>query len=196
MPTEQSIRHPATMTPRQRDRRDRLIDAAIALLETNEYEKAQVKDVADLAGVSLGTLYSYFYSKERLFAEALVRWADNLPTNIRNRPLADSSPAERLTEAMHRALRAFERRPQMAHLVNVLMMSDDPLAGEVMARMDRSTSDAYFHALAPTPPVTARAMVDVVNAVFTVALREWSRDRITIREVYSRVDSAIALVVR
>lgn len=184
------------MTARQRDRRDRLIDAAIALLETHEYEQAQVKDVADLAGVSLGTLYNYFLSKERLFAEALVRWADSLPHNVRSRPLADTTPAGRLTEAVHRALRAFERRPQMAHLVNVLMMSDDPHAREVMVRMDRATADAYFHALASIPPADARDMVDVVNAVFTVALREWTRGRISIEEVYRRVDRAIALVVR
>src|SRR5579863_3054067 len=84
--------HPSTMTARQRDRRERLIDAAVALLETEDYERVQVKDVADRAGVSLGTLYHYFFSKERLFAEALVRWASDLPSNIRDRPLRAVSP--------------------------------------------------------------------------------------------------------
>lgn len=183
------------MTPRQRDRRDRLIDAAISLLQTEDYENVQVKEVADLAGVSLGTLYNYFYSKERLFAEALVKWADSLPANIRNRPLSEASPGERLKEAVHRALRAFERRPQMARLVNVLTMSGDSLAGELMARMDRATSDAYMNALSAVDPLVARSMVDVVNAVFSVALREWSLGRITIRQVHDRLDSAIDLVV-
>lgn len=184
------------MTPRQRDRRDRLIDAAISLLQTEDYENVQVKEVADRAGVSLGTLYNYFYSKERLFAEALVTWADNLPANIRNRPLSDGPPADRLKEAVHRALRAFERRPQMARLVNVLVMSGDALATELLARMGQSTSDAYMQALSAMEPSLARAMVDVVNSVFTVALRDWSLGRITIREVHERVDSAISLVVR
>lgn len=195
LPLEQRIPHPATMTPRQRDRRDRLIDAAISLLQTEDYENVQVKEVADLAGVSLGTLYNYFYSKERLFAEALVKWADNLPANIRNRPLSEASPGERLKEAVHRALRAFERRPQMARLVNVLTMSGDSLAAELMARMDRATSDAYMNALSAVDPLVARSMVDVVNAVFSVALREWSLGRITIRQVHDRLDSAIGLVV-
>lgn len=189
------IPHPATMTPRQRDRRDRLIDAAITLLETDDYERVQVKDVADQAGVSLGTLYNYFYSKDRLFAEALARWADSLPTNIRNRPLSDASPGGRLKEAVNRALRAFERRPQMARLVNVLIMSGDPLAGELLERMDRATTDAYMQALAAIDPSTARAVVNVVNSVFGVALREWSMGRITIREVHDRLDSAIGLLV-
>ncbi len=194
-PLEQRIPHPATMTPRQRDRRERLIDAAISLLQTEDYDNVQVKEVADLAGVSLGTLYNYFYSKERLFAEALVKWADSLPANIRSRPLSDAPPPDRLKEAVHRALRAFERRPQMARLVNVLTMSGDSLAAEVMARMDRSTSDAYMQALSAIDPVVARGMVDVVNAVFSVALREWSLGRITMRQVHDRLDSAIGLVV-
>lgn len=195
-PLEQRIPHPATMTPRQLDRRDRLIDAAISLLQTEDYEKVQVKEVADQAGVSLGTLYNYFYSKERLFAEALVKWADSLPANIRNRPLRAASPADRLKEAVHRALRAFERRPQMARLVNVLVMSGDPLATELLNRMDRSTSDAYLQALSAIEPTIARTMVDVVNAVFSLALRDWSLGRITMRQVHDRLDAAITLVVR
>ena len=126
---DQAPPHPATMTPRQRARRDRLIEAALALLEEDDYEQVQVKDVADRAGVSLGTLYNYFSSKERLFAEVLVRWADSLPTNVRSRPLEQARPADRLMEVVHRALRAFERRPQMAR------------PGERDHHVDRSTRD-------------------------------------------------------
>ena len=193
--SEQAPPHPATMTPRQRARRDRLIEAALALLETQEYETVQVKEVADRAGVSLGTLYNYFSSKERLFAEVLVRWADNLPTNVRSRPLKAAPPADRLREAVHRALRAFERRPQMARLVNVLVMSTDPFAGELLARMDRSTTDAYMLALAGTDPDLARRTVSLVNAVFSVSLREWSLGRITMNEVYDRLGTAITTAV-
>lgn len=183
------------MTPRQRDRRERLIDSALTLLDTLEYERVQVKDVADHAGVSLGTLYNYFSSKERLFAEALVKWTSTLPANIRNRPLKAGTSADRLMEAMHRAMRAFERKPQMARLVNVLVTSPDPLAREIMARMDTATSDAYLQALSSIDPTEARRMVEVVNAVFTVCLREWSIGYFSMTTVFDRLDSAISLVV-
>lgn len=194
-PPEQRIPDPANMTPRQLDRRERLLDAAISLLETEDYENVQVKEVADRAGVSLGTLYNYFFSKERLFAEALVKWAESLPANIRRRPLRSGSQADRLKEAVHRALRAFERRPQMARLVNVLVTSGDSEASGLLARMDRSTSEAYLQALSAVEPARARSMVDVVNAVFSLALRDWSLGRVTSRELHDRVDSAIDLVV-
>jgi AcrR family transcriptional regulator len=182
------------MTPRQRDRRNRLIDAALAMLATEDYERIQVKDVAESAGVSLGTLYNYFFSKERLFAEALVRWADSLPTNIRLRPLQNAAPAEQLKEAVHRALRAFERQPQMARLVHVLEMSTDGFAGELLHRMDLATTDAYMQALFAVDPVVARNALSVVNAVFSVQLREWSRGRITMRDVHDRLDVAISFI--
>jgi len=193
-PLEQGVPHPATMTPRQRDRRNRLIDAALAMLATEDYERIQVKDVAESAGVSLGTLYNYFFSKERLFAEVLVRWADSMPTSIRQRPLRNAPPSEQLKEAVHRALRAFERRPQMVRLVHVLEMSTDGFAGELLHRMDLATTDAYMQALAAVDPVVARKALGVVNAVFSVQLREWSRGRITMREVHHRLDDAISFI--
>src|ERR1700728_2377727 len=96
---------PSRLTEDQRARRQRIIDAGLALLERNEYERIQIKDVAEKAGVSLGTLYHYFSSKEHLFAEVLVRWASAFGPNVQRRSLAAESPTERLVEAFHRALR-------------------------------------------------------------------------------------------
>jgi AcrR family transcriptional regulator len=172
-----------------------LIEAALSLLEVSDYEQIQVKDIADKAHVSLGTLYNYFSSKERLFAEALVTWAGTFPDNIRRKPLADSSPGVRIKEALHRALRAFELRPQMARLVNVLVMSSDPTAGETISRLGQSTTDAYMQALSAVDPQVARRIVGVIDAVFSVTLREWSIGRITMREVHQRIDSAVDLLI-
>ena len=74
------------LTRAQHDRRDRIIDAGLALLADRDYDKIQVKDVAEEANVALGTLYRYFSSKEHLFAEVLVRWAGTLRTNISRNP--------------------------------------------------------------------------------------------------------------
>jgi AcrR family transcriptional regulator len=184
------------MTPRQRDRRERLLEAGLALLATDDYENVQVKDIADRAGVSLGTLYNYFSSKERFFAEVLVRWADTLPTKVRRRPPSQDSPAERLKETVHRALHAFERQPQMARLVNVLTMSTDPSSADIMRRVNLATTDAYMQALAGVEPADARRMVEVVHAVFGSSLLGWSLGRRSMSDVIDSVDSAIELVVR
>ena len=183
------------MTPRQRARRESLIVAGLALLESQEYDRIQVKDASDRAGVSLGTLYNYFSSKERLFAEVLIRWADALPHTIKSRPFHQGSPADRFLEAVHRAFLAFERQPHMARLLNWMVLSTDPYAGEVLRRMERATSDAYMQALALMDPVLARMVVDVVNSVFAIALREWSLGRISMGVAHDRLDTTIRLLL-
>src|ERR1700735_4222898 len=102
---------PSLLTEDQLARRQRIIDAGLALLERNEYERIQMKDVAEEANVALGTLYHYFSSKEHLFAEVLVKWAASLRTSLTRRPLTGDSPQQKLTEALHRSIRAFQRQP-------------------------------------------------------------------------------------
>jgi TetR/AcrR family transcriptional regulator, cholesterol catabolism regulator len=186
--------HPATLTLRQQERRERLLDAALSLVTAQGYERVQVKEVADLAEVSLGTLYNYFTSKERLFAEVLVRWTESLATDVRNRSLPQGPPPARLSEAMRRAVHAFELRPQMARLITILAISSDPVSSRLVEQMERSTTDAYMLALADLDPILARRVVDVVNAIFTTTLLGWSNERITTREFYNRVFSAVELL--
>ena len=84
-------------------RRQRIVDAAMAMLEDREFERIQVKDIADGASVALGTVYHYFSSKEHLFGEVLVQWAGSLRTSITRRSLAGADPAARLEDALHRS---------------------------------------------------------------------------------------------
>jgi AcrR family transcriptional regulator len=186
---------PSTLTHRQLARRDSLIRAGLALLETDEYERIQVKDVAERAGVSLGTLYHYFSSKEHLFAEVLVRWANGLGPNIQRGAPRAASPADRLVETVHLALRAFQHQPQMGRLINVLLVSSDSFAVEMLGRLEQTTVSAYLNALAPMPPETARPVVDVINAVFAGAVREWSMGRLSIVDGYDRLTRAIHLLL-
>ncbi len=50
-------------------RPDEILDAALVVFGESGYARARVDDVARLAGVSKGTLYLYFDSKEALFRE-------------------------------------------------------------------------------------------------------------------------------
>ena len=139
----------------QAARRQRIVDTALALLEEREYERIQVKDVADGASVALGTVYHYFSSKEQLFGEVLVQWAGTLGTGISRRSLAGAGPASRLEDALHRSVRAFERRPQLAKLVARLEVSEDPFASDVLRRLDATTNQVYLTALEGLEPEKA-----------------------------------------
>jgi len=186
---------PRRTTPAQQARRQRVLDAGLRLLRERDYEKVQMKDVAEEADVALGTLYHYFSSKERLFAEVLVAWANTLGAGISRNPLRGGSDRERVTEIFHRSVRAFQRQPQLARLVATLETSSDPAATEFLGRLGHATDDVYASAMRSVDRARATAIVRVVDAVLASGLRSWVAGRMTIAQVNDRLSEAIALLV-
>jgi AcrR family transcriptional regulator len=183
------------LTTNQAIRRQRIVDAARSLLEVREYDRIQVKDVADEASVALGTLYHYFNSKEHVFAEALVQWAGTLGTAISRRPSPSRDPADRLEYALHRSVRAFQRRPLLARLVGRLETSEDPLAAAVLDRLDAVTNLVYLEALEGIDEDVAIRIIRVVDAVLDSGIRAWSVGRLPIDDVYRALSDAVSLLV-
>jgi AcrR family transcriptional regulator len=185
---------PNLLTEDQRARRQRIIDAGLVLLERNEYERIQIKDVAEEADVALGTLYHYFSSKEHLFAEVLVKWAATLRSSLVRHPPQGLTPREKLTEALHRSVRAFQHQPQLARLIASLELSSDPFATEILERMDQTTSGVYMELLDGVEPRRARTIVRTVDAVLDSQLRAWSAGRLPITGLYDYLSESIDLI--
>jgi AcrR family transcriptional regulator len=183
------------LTQAQQARRDRIVDAGLTLLGERDYDKIQVKDVAEEANVALGTLYHYFSSKEHLFAEVLVRWAATLRTNISRNPLRGPTDAQRLTQVVNRSVRAFQRQPSLARLVATLETSADPFATEILARLAATTNDIYLEAIHSVDRETAQRIVTVVDAVLASRLRSWVAGRISITTVTDDLADAIGLLL-
>ena len=185
---------PEGLSTRQAARRQRVLDAALGLLEVRDYERISVREVAESASVALATLYHYFPSKEHLFAEALIQWASSLGASMTNRPLTGTTPAMRVEEALLRSVRAFERRPQLARLIGRLEMSEEAFARDVLARLDTVTTDVYLDLLEALPPSEAVRIVRVLDAVLDSSLRAWSSGRSSIRDVRASLSDAVALL--
>ena len=187
---------PSELNESQRVRRTRIIEAALALSRRRAFDQIQMKDVAEASGVALGTMYQYFSSKDHLFAEALVHWGELLPDNLHRRPLEGDDPAARLTEVLHRAVRAFQQQPNLAKLVTALAVSSDPFAVEAISRLDRTTGAVFREALVGLDDSTAESMVRIIDHVMAGALRLWSAGRMSIDEVVRSLDEMVALLFR
>jgi TetR/AcrR family transcriptional regulator, cholesterol catabolism regulator len=185
----------SSLTHAQQARRDRIVEAGLALLAERDYDKIQVKDVAEEANVALGTLYHYFSSKEHLFAEVLVRWAGTLRTNISRNPLRGTTDTQRLTQVINRSVRAFQRQPSLARLVATLETSADPYATEILARLAETTNDIYLEAIQDVDRDTAQRIVGVIDAVLASRLRSWIAGRISITAVSDDLTDAIAFLL-
>ncbi|MBO0728506.1 MAG: helix-turn-helix transcriptional regulator, partial [Acidimicrobiaceae bacterium] len=156
--------------------------------------QVQMKDVAAEAGVALGTVYRYFQSKDHLLAEALATWARQLRTQMERRPLAGTTNAERLTDVLHRSMRAFQGWPQLAKVVMALESSSDPFTREIFARNNAETMAVYAEALQDLPHEAAVEVLRVAAAVFDLQLRRWIVGIQSIAEAYDRIARGMQVI--
>jgi AcrR family transcriptional regulator len=86
------------LTANQAARRQRVLDAATKLAAEGGYDAVQMRDVAQEAGVALGTIYRYFASKDHLLAACQVEFARGIQQRLAEHPArggtaADDSPS-------------------------------------------------------------------------------------------------------
>jgi AcrR family transcriptional regulator len=186
---------PESLTAAQRERRDRIVSAGLALLKNHDHTQIQMKDVAAEGDVALGTVYRYFQSKDHLFAEVLAEWGSHLRSNVERRPLRGGTNAERLTDVLHRSMRAFQGWPQLARVVMALEASEDPFTREIFARNMSRNVDIYTEAVQGLPADVTREVVRVAGSVFDLQLRQWVVGAQSIAEVYDRIGQAVTLIL-
>lgn len=80
---------------RPEDRPDEILAAALQVFSEQGYNRARLEDVAQRAGVSKGTLYCYFDSKEALFRATVRRHIVQRLTDFQaQHDIGDASPTE------------------------------------------------------------------------------------------------------
>jgi len=95
---------------------------------------------------------------------------------------------------MRRAVRAFERYPQMMRVEIVIESSPDPNARALFDQFASRNVGTLKHALSSTDPESAAAIVETVNSVLVTRLRSWALGRITIADVDRSVQKTLDLI--
>jgi AcrR family transcriptional regulator len=183
------------LTDAQRARRQRIIAAGGRLMPAVDYDRIQVKDVADEAGVALGTLYRYFNSKDHLFACVIQAWSQGFGERL-ELPATGSS-AERVRAVYQRAVKAFARQPRVYGAMLQVQSSTDPNAAAVFRAFARQQSDAFGLALGPSrlSADKRRDVIAVMNAVLDENLRAWCLGLQPVADVHTAVDRAAELIL-
>ncbi|MGH3391631.1 MAG: TetR/AcrR family transcriptional regulator [Actinomadura sp.] len=116
---------PRPLTNRGRRTRAALIQAGREIFEEVGFADARIDDVADRAGVSHGTFYTYFDSKSALFREVAGAVIGEMFTATRVGHTVPDDPYARI-EATNRAyLRAWGRNARLLHVLDQLATGDD-----------------------------------------------------------------------
>lgn len=105
--------------PRRKAKQDRsretvraILEAAARVLQEHGYARATTNRVAEVAGVSVGTLYEYFANKDELYDALIAQEIHTIVTAIRSEDLDPNAPIrETLTRAIHLGMSAMRRGP-------------------------------------------------------------------------------------
>lgn len=177
----------------QLKRRQRILDAAKALLRLNDYESIQIRDVAAEADVALGTLYRYFSSKEHLYANVVYDWS--VPFSSVDQSVTQSlSTTERVQQRMRMALAAFERQPNFYKAILMLRSTSDPQVSALMQQLGvvlEEPINADFAVLGPQEAADITVMVWCL--LMDLVARLISGDK-TMAEAHRIIDSFVHLI--
>lgn len=198
MTAEAKAANPAApaLTERQEARRRRILHASAQLASRGGFDAVQMREVAEAAGVALGTLYRYFPSKVHLLVATMQDQLQHMHTTIRKRPPAGATPAERVSETLMRAFRALQREPHLADaMVRALTFADRSVSPEVDT-VSRLTTVIILDAMGLTETPTAQQLsaVRVIEHTWHSALITWLSGRASIAQVKIDIETVCRLI--
>jgi len=186
----------------------RIVDAAVALAEEGGFDGVRLRDLAEVSGVALGTLYRYFPSKEDILLYALNEEAEALERVTAERPPAGEMPARRLTAWFARATRGLTRRPNFARAVLRAIATGDHANAIQQAGFHLRMSRMIVAVLRDELPQVERPLSEpsggereqrialVLNHVWFAALLGWASGLHPARTVTERMGATIDLLLQ
>jgi AcrR family transcriptional regulator len=117
--------------------RARLLDAAKAVFEDDGFLDARISDIAERAGLSHGSFYHYFESKEEVFREVAAAVDERLSaplTAVILDPTSTASPRERIHEAMRRHLESYREEARIMGVIELVSRYDAHVRAVRLAR--------------------------------------------------------------
>jgi AcrR family transcriptional regulator len=177
------------LNPRQAETVERLLDAAEAELADAGTDALTIRTVAGRAGVSPATAYTYFGSKNHLFAELFHRKVllDH-PVEITGR-----SARQRVSAVTTHLAGVLAAKPHLAAAANHALLGTDPdverlrvvIGAEIVARFRTALGDG-----------ADAELVDALTLALTGALLQTGMGLISYDELAGRLDAVMATILR
>ncbi len=190
-------------SPAQRERRQRILDAAVALSSKGGFEQMQMRAVAERADVALGTLYRYFPSKIHLLVSVLGQQFEEAYVSLVRKPIPGETAADRVMFVLGRTTRTLQREPNLTEaLTRAFMFADASVAGEIhvvevhVTRMLMAAMRNSRDAASLQPTEEELAITKVVGDVWLASLVQWVTGRASAHDVGASLDVAVRLLLR
>ena len=180
----------------QHARYGRIVDAAAHLGAMKELERVRMQEVAELAGVAIGTLYRYFPSKTHLFVAVMVDQIDRMGIHLSRRSQPSTSPVDVVYDALLQATRALVRTPLLANAMIQSAASSNAATIPDVAKIDQHFDGLLLAAAGIAEPTVRDAtVVRLVVALWFGLVQSALNGRISIPEVESDLRVACDLLL-
>ncbi|HWJ81444.1 MAG TPA: TetR/AcrR family transcriptional regulator [Nocardioides sp.] len=184
------------LNPRQAETVERLLAAGLEELRAVGHEALTIRTVAQRAGVSPATAYTYLASKGHLFAELFWR---HLAGAAEPELPAGATATERVQAAARALTERIVQEPALAAAVTPALLGSDPdverlrlrIGAQMLARFEAALVDPQ-HPDQPADP----AVLEVLVLTFSGALLQVGMGLMTYEELADRMESCVAVILR
>lgn len=176
------------LNARQAETVERLLAAGDEELRAVGHDRLTIRTVAARAGVSPATAYTYFASRNHLFAELFLR---RLVTEPGPEPAGDSAVSRLQAVTRHMATQLAES-PELAAAATMALLASDPEVERL--RIDIGTEFVKRFRDAIGEPADPRVLETLVLA-FSGALLQAGMGVMTYREMGERLDDVVAVIM-
>ncbi|MDR1027852.1 MAG: TetR/AcrR family transcriptional regulator [Clostridiales Family XIII bacterium] len=131
------------------EKRERILNIAVKEFATNGYADANVNDIAEMAGVSVGALYKYFATKEDLFLYIVAVAEAMMAQQVREIVDADIRFLSKIERLLLLARDYSRSNPNLITLYSVFTAENDDKRAELIAgKIEGITAEAYTRLIA------------------------------------------------
>ncbi len=188
----------APLTERQEARRRRILRATTRLAAQGGYDSVQMREVAELSEVALGTLYRYFPSKVHLLVATMYDQLEQLGGQLRRKPNKGLPPRDRVVDTLLRAFRGMQREPHLTEaMMRALQFADRSVSAEVDG-VSRITTQMIFEAIheddTVEPSTEELAVIRVITHTWHSSLISWLNGRASISQVRLDIETVARLI--
>jgi AcrR family transcriptional regulator len=189
-----------------KDRRDKILDVAVALAEEGGFENVRQRDVAANAGVALGTLYKRFRSKEEILCAALEREAEMLERRMELNPAIGKTHVDRIGSFFQTITRGMLKKPRFARAVIRAMASGEEGVAKTVASYQGRITGLIIAAMrgvgrltftdASEKPVNEREvkLALLLQQLWFASLVGWSAGLVGQNDVIDQIKDAAVLI--
>jgi AcrR family transcriptional regulator len=184
------------LNPRQAETVERLMAAGLEELRAVGHEALTVRTVAQRAGVSPATAYTYLASKSHLFAELFWRHLTDEEAQVT--PTGDTA-VTRLQGTVRALTARIVEEPELAAAVTPALLGTDPDVARLRLKIGREFLARFEAALVdprrPDEPADP-AVLEVLVLTFSGALLQAGMGLLTYDQIAERLASAVDVILR